>query len=50
MLRKGEGGTMPWVVRDAIDGVPEIELCTPREVELKGLRGSHMVYPVKLPI
>jgi adenylate cyclase len=37
-------------VRDAIEGVPDIQLCTPREVELKGLRGSHGVYPVKLPI
>ena len=37
-------------VRDAIEGVPDIQLCTPREVELKGLRGSHKVYPVKLPI
>jgi adenylate cyclase len=37
-------------VRDAIEGVSDIQLCTPREVELKGLRGSHKVYPVKLPI
>lgn len=37
-------------VRDAIEGLPDIELCTPREVELKGLLGSHNVYSVKLPI
>jgi adenylate cyclase len=36
-------------VRDAIEGVPDIQLGTPREVELKGLLGSHKVYPVKLP-
>jgi adenylate cyclase len=35
-------------VRDAIDGLPDIELCTPREVELKGLLGSHHLYPVKV--
>jgi adenylate cyclase len=35
-------------VRDAIDGLPDIELCAPREVELKGLQGSHNLYPVKL--
>jgi class 3 adenylate cyclase len=37
-------------VRDAIEGTPDIQLCTPREVELKGLRGSHKVYPVDLAI
>jgi adenylate cyclase len=36
-------------VRDALEGVPDIQLCTPREVELKGLRGTHKVYPVKVP-
>jgi len=35
-------------VRDAIDGRPGIELCTPREVELKGLQGTHNLYPVKV--
>jgi adenylate cyclase len=35
-------------VCDAIDGLPDIELCTPREVELKGLQGSHNLYPVKV--
>jgi adenylate cyclase len=37
-------------VRDAIEEAPDIQLGTPREVELKGLLGSHKVYPVKLPI
>ncbi|MDT5099405.1 MAG: hypothetical protein QOC76_3142 [Mycobacterium sp.] len=37
-------------VRDAIEGVLDIQLCNPREVDLKGLVGSHKVYPVKLPI
>lgn len=36
-------------VRDVIDGQPDIELCAPREVELKGLQGWHNLYPVKLP-
>ncbi len=36
-------------VRDAVDGLPDIELCAPREVELKGLLGCHNLYPVKLP-
>lgn len=35
-------------VRDAIDGLPDIELCTPRVVELKGLQGSHNLYAVKV--
>jgi adenylate cyclase len=35
-------------VRDAVDGLPAIRLCPPRKVELKGLRGSHDVYPVDL--
>jgi class 3 adenylate cyclase len=35
-------------VRDAIDGLPDIELCTPREVELKGLQGRHNLYAVKM--
>jgi adenylate cyclase len=33
-------------VREAIDGAPGIAVAAPREVELKGLRGSHAVYPV----
>ena len=37
-------------VRDAIERMPDIQLCAPREVELKGLRGSHKVYPVKMPV
>ena len=36
-------------VRDAIDDVPDIELCTPREAELKGFEGSYQLYPVKVP-
>jgi class 3 adenylate cyclase len=35
-------------VRDAIDGLPDIELCTPREVELKGPQGSHNLYAVEV--
>jgi adenylate cyclase len=37
-------------VREAVDGLPDIRLGSPREVELKGFRGSHAVYPVELPI
>lgn len=37
-------------VRDAIDVGPEFLLGAPREVELKGLRGNHTVYPVELPV
>ncbi|OBK18494.1 adenylate/guanylate cyclase domain-containing protein [Mycobacterium asiaticum] len=33
-------------VRDAIQTTPEIVLETPRDVELKGIRGTHQVYPV----
>lgn len=36
-------------VRDAVDDLPDIELCEPSEVELKGLQGWHSLYPVKLP-
>jgi adenylate cyclase len=35
-------------VREAVDGRSDIELCEPREAELKGLQGSHYLYPVKL--
>src|SRR5271170_7869404 len=35
-------------VRDAIDGLPDVELCAPIEVELKGLQGSHSLYSVKV--
>src|SRR3984893_2996879 len=37
-------------VRDAIEGGPDIQVCTRREVEHRGLPASHKVYPVKLPI
>jgi hypothetical protein len=37
-------------VRDAIGIVPDIQLCTPREVELKGLLGSHNLYSVRRPV
>lgn len=37
-------------VRDAIDVNPEIVLGAPREVELKGLRGNHTLYPVALAV
>ncbi|MGA7050771.1 MAG: adenylate/guanylate cyclase domain-containing protein [Mycobacterium sp.] len=35
-------------VRDAIKGLPDIELCAPVEAELKGLQGSHNLYAVKV--
>jgi adenylate cyclase len=35
-------------VRDAVDGRRDIEFCPPREVELKGLQGTHNLYPVKM--
>ena len=35
-------------VRAAIGSLPDIELCAPVEVELKGLQGSHNLYPVKM--
>jgi adenylate cyclase len=35
-------------VRDAVDGRPDIEFCPPREVELKGLQGTHNLYAVKV--
>ena len=36
-------------IRDAIEGATDIVLGAPREVELKGLKGSHEVYPVVVP-
>jgi class 3 adenylate cyclase len=36
-------------LREAIDGVPGIDLCAPREAELKGLQGIHALYAVKIP-
>lgn len=36
-------------VRDALHGRSDIELGPPREVELKGLRDSHRLYPVVIP-
>jgi adenylate cyclase len=36
-------------VRDAIDGLADIELCEPCEVELKGFQAWHSLYPVKVP-
>ncbi|BBZ43042.1 adenylate/guanylate cyclase domain-containing protein [Mycobacterium parmense] len=35
-------------VRDAVDGLPGIELCPAREVELKGFQGRHNLYAVSL--
>jgi adenylate cyclase len=35
-------------VREAVDGRQDIELCPPREVELKGLQGAHNLYAVKV--
>ncbi|OBB94098.1 adenylate/guanylate cyclase domain-containing protein [Mycobacterium sp. 852002-40037_SCH5390672] len=35
-------------LRDVIDGTPGIELCAPGEFELKGLKGTHNLYPVKV--
>lgn len=33
-------------VREAVSGDSDVALGTPREVDLKGFRGSHEVYPV----
>src|ERR1700679_2496378 len=46
---QADGGEIPVSepVRDAIEGRPDIGLCTPRGVELKGLQGPHNLYPVK---
>jgi adenylate cyclase len=35
-------------VREAVAALPDIELCEPVEAELKGLQGSHNLYPVKV--
>jgi adenylate cyclase len=35
-------------VRDALDGRPDIELCPPREIVLKGLQGTYNLYAVKV--
>ncbi|MGZ5397080.1 MAG: adenylate/guanylate cyclase domain-containing protein [Mycobacterium sp.] len=37
-------------IRDALEGAPDVQLHNPREVDLKGLVGTHKVYPVELPI
>ncbi len=37
-------------VREAVEGLPDIRLGALRQVELKGFRGSHALYPVELPI
>ena len=36
-------------VRDDLDGTAGIQLGPPREVDLKGLTGSHEVFPVLIP-
>ncbi len=36
-------------VRDAVEGAAGIDLCAPREAELKGLQGVHRLYAVKIP-
>lgn len=36
-------------VRQAIGNAEDIELGAPREVELKGMKGSHQLFPVELP-
>lgn len=36
-------------VREAIAGTAGVDLCAPREVELKGLQGIHRLYAVKIP-
>jgi adenylate cyclase len=36
-------------VRDAVDGLPDIELDPPHQVELKGFQGTHNLYPVRVP-
>jgi adenylate cyclase len=35
-------------VREVVDGAAGIELCAPREAELKGLQGIHQLYAVKI--
>ena len=35
-------------VREAVDGVTDIDFGTPREAELKGFQGSYSLYPVNL--
>jgi adenylate cyclase len=36
-------------VRAVVDGAADIDLCAPREAELKGLQGIHQLYAVKIP-
>jgi class 3 adenylate cyclase len=36
-------------VREAVDGVPNIDLSEPRAAALKGLQGTHQLYAVKVP-
>jgi class 3 adenylate cyclase len=36
-------------MREAVHGAAGIELCAPREAELKGLQGIHQLYAVKVP-
>jgi adenylate cyclase len=36
-------------VRAVVDGAAGIDLCAPREAELKGLQGIHQLYAVKIP-
>jgi adenylate cyclase len=36
-------------LREAVSGAAGIDLCAPREAELKGLQGTHSLYAVKVP-
>ena len=36
-------------VRESLDGAAGIDLCAPREAELKGLQGTHQLYAVTIP-
>lgn len=48
---QAEGGEIlvSETVREAIETVHDISLGTPREVELKGMKGAFQLYPVELP-
>jgi len=37
-------------IRIAVEDSPEVEVGEPREVELKGIRGSHRLFPVLIPL
>ncbi|MDJ0395034.1 adenylate/guanylate cyclase domain-containing protein [Rhodococcus sp. G-MC3] len=51
VANQAEGGEIlvSETVREAIGTAHDISLGTPREVELKGMKGSHQLFPVALP-